>query len=85
VECLLFDKEEISSHSLSKGTFFSFVFDLQATLTTNYHKNKNTKCENKEKKRGASLKAQLFVQVYKVFLSSCSKIVQESLGLFLIS
>jgi len=81
VECLLSDKEEISSHSLSKGTFFSFVFDLQATLTTNYHKNKNTKCENKGIKRGASLK----VQVYKVFLSSCSKIVQALLGLFSIS
>lgn len=83
MECLLSDKEEISSHSLSKGAFFSFVFDLQATLTANYHKNKTTKCKNKEKKkRGASLKVQLFVQVYKVFLSSCSKIVQALLGLF---
>jgi len=84
VECLLSDKEEISSHSLSKGAFFSFVFYLQATLTANYHKNKTTKCKNKEKKkkRGASLKVQLFVQVYKVFLSSCTKIVQALLGLF---
>lgn len=38
MECVLTDLEEISSHTLSKGTFFSFAFDLQATLTTNYHK-----------------------------------------------
>jgi len=55
VECLLSDKEEISSHSLSKGAFFSFVFFLQATLTANYHKNKTTKCKNKEKKKNVVL------------------------------
>ena len=60
VECLLSDKKEISPRRLSKGTFFSFAFDLQATLTANYHKNKNTKYENKEKKRGAELKGATF-------------------------
>jgi len=49
VECFLSDKEEIFSHPLSKGTFFSFVFDLQATLTANYHKNKNTNVKIKNK------------------------------------
>lgn len=37
------DKGEISSNTLSKETFFSLVFDLPATLATNYHKNKKMK------------------------------------------
>lgn len=45
----VWQRRDFFSLSFKRDIFFSFVFDLQATLTTNYHKNKNTKCENKEK------------------------------------
>lgn len=62
--CVLTDLEEISSRTLSKRTFFLLVCDLQATLTTNYHKNKNNAKLEKKKNVVLNLKAQLFVQVY---------------------
>lgn len=43
------DIEKISSHTLSKDTFFSLVFDLHATSTTNYHKNQKMKNNNNKK------------------------------------
>lgn len=80
MECVLTDLEEISSHTLSKETFFSFVFNLQATLTTNYHENKNKKSVKIIiiKKRGADFESATFCPtLQKSFCNLLAKLYND--------